>query len=100
VPGVTPSRRWSEASTRARPAGSSPVAPRWTLTPTRDGSRLTLENTFDERADRGMHAAGWHLCLAVLAAVLDGHDVDRVVGSRANDYGWSALRDRYDANLG
>jgi uncharacterized protein YndB with AHSA1/START domain len=73
---------------------------RWTLTPTQDGSRLTLEHTFDARAERGTYAAGWHLCLAVLAAVLDGHDVDRVVGSRANDYGWSALRDRYDANLG
>jgi hypothetical protein len=73
---------------------------RWTLTPTRDGSRLTLETTFDERADRGMYAAGRHLCLAMLAAVLDGHDLDRVVGSHANDYGWSALRDRYDANFG
>jgi uncharacterized protein YndB with AHSA1/START domain len=72
---------------------------RWTLTPTSNGSRLTLEHTFDERADRGMFAGGWHICLAVLTAVLDGHDAERVVGSRANDYGWSALRDRYDANL-
>jgi hypothetical protein len=47
-----------------------------------------------------MFAAGWHICLAVLAAVLDDHDVDRVVGSRANDYGWSALRERYDTTLG
>jgi hypothetical protein len=37
---------------------------------------------------------------SLLAAVLDGHDVEWVVGSRANDYGWSALRDRYDTNLG
>ncbi len=72
---------------------------RWTLTATPTGSRLTLEHTFDERTERGMYAAGWHICLAVLAAVLDGHAVGRVVGSRANDYGWSALRDRYDANL-
>lgn len=72
---------------------------RWTLTATPQGSRLTLEHTFDERADRAMYAAGWHICLAVLAAVLDGHDVERVVGERANDYGWSALRDRYETSL-
>jgi hypothetical protein len=64
------------------------------------GSRLTLEHTFEERPDSGMFATGWHICLAVLTAVLDGHDVNRVVGSRASDYGWSALRDRYDKNLG
>src|SRR5712691_7741319 len=72
---------------------------RWTLTSTQSGCRLTLEHTFDERADRGSFAAGWHLCLSVLTALLDGHDVERVVGSRANDYGWSALRDRYDSTL-
>jgi len=40
-----------------------------------------------------------HLCLAVLAAVLDGHAVERVVGARASDHGWEELRDRYDARL-
>jgi uncharacterized protein YndB with AHSA1/START domain len=72
----------------------------WTLTPTPNGSRLILAQTFAERAERGMYGAGWHICLAVLAVVLDGQNVDRVVGSRANDYGWPALRDRYDATLG
>jgi uncharacterized protein YndB with AHSA1/START domain len=72
---------------------------RWTLVPTPSGSRLTLEQTFDERADCGMYGAGWHICLAVLSVVLDDRHVDRVVGSRANDYGWPALRERYDANL-
>ncbi len=69
---------------------------RWTLTPTASGS---LEHTFDERADRGSFGAGWHLCLAVLSAVLDGHDVERVVGSRAIDYDWQSLEARYRASL-
>lgn len=72
---------------------------RWTLTPTESGCRLTLEHTFDEQADRGSFAAGWHLCLAVLVAQLDGHDVERVVGSRASDYGWESLEARYRASL-
>jgi hypothetical protein len=46
-----------------------------------------------------MYAAGWHSCLAVLVVVTDGRDAGRVVGGRANDYGWPALRDRYDASL-
>jgi uncharacterized protein YndB with AHSA1/START domain len=72
---------------------------RWTLAPTASGCRLTLEHTFDEHADRGSFAAGWHLCLAVLVALLDGHDVERVVGSRAIDYGWQSLEARYRAIL-
>jgi uncharacterized protein YndB with AHSA1/START domain len=70
---------------------------RWTLEPAGPGSRLTLEHIFDRRAESGSYAAGWHICLAVLAAVLDGNQVERVVGSRALDYGWSGLRDRYEA---
>jgi uncharacterized protein YndB with AHSA1/START domain len=72
---------------------------RWTLTPTPDGSRLTLAHTFDQRSECGMYGAGWHLCLAVLVVVLDGQDVPRVTGNRAHEYGWSTLRDRYDASL-
>lgn len=72
---------------------------RWTLEPAEDGTRLALEHTFDKRADDGALAAGWHLCLAVLDAVLDGHDVERVVGARALDYGWEALRARYESAL-
>jgi uncharacterized protein YndB with AHSA1/START domain len=73
---------------------------RWTLTPTASGSRLTLEHTFDKPAERASYGAGWHVCLAVLTAVLDGYDVERVVGKQALDYGWSALNERYAANPG
>jgi uncharacterized protein YndB with AHSA1/START domain len=73
---------------------------RWTLAPApAGGSVLTLEHTLDVRDDAAMNAAGWHLCLAALAANLDGHDVGRIVGIRARDCGWSALKDRYDAAL-
>jgi uncharacterized protein YndB with AHSA1/START domain len=72
---------------------------RWTLTPTVNGCRLTLEQTFDDREERGSFAAGWHLCLAVLTAALDDREVERVVGSRAGDYGWQSLEARYLASL-
>jgi uncharacterized protein YndB with AHSA1/START domain len=68
---------------------------RWTLAPTPTGSRLRLEHTFDERAELGSYGAGWHICLAVLTASLDGYEVERVVGMRALDYGWSGLNERY-----
>jgi len=70
---------------------------RWTLQPTEAGSRLTLEHTFEHHAESGSYAAGWHICLAVLATTIDGYEVERVVGSRALEYGWSELRDRYEA---
>ncbi|HEY2286273.1 MAG TPA: SRPBCC family protein [Streptosporangiaceae bacterium] len=73
---------------------------RWVVTPVAGGSRLTLEQTFDQPADAAMYAAGWHLCLAVLILAGRGPDVDRIVGERARDFGWAQLRDRYQASLG
>jgi uncharacterized protein YndB with AHSA1/START domain len=72
---------------------------RWTLQPTPGGSRLTLEHTFEPEGMAATFAAGWHICLAVLAAVLDGNDVERVVGQRATDYGWRALEAAYHNQL-
>jgi uncharacterized protein YndB with AHSA1/START domain len=68
----------------------------WTLTPTEGGCRLTLEHAFGDRSVGPSAAAGWHLCLAVLVARLDGEDVERVVGRRAFDYGWQSLASAYD----
>ena len=70
---------------------------RWRLSPTPAGTRLTLEQTFDVETEAPMYGAGWHICLAVLAVRLAGHDVDRVVGAQANDFGWETLRERYAA---
>jgi uncharacterized protein YndB with AHSA1/START domain len=72
---------------------------RWTLTRSPSGTRLVLEQTFFSEPESARYAAGWHICLAVLAAVLDGHDVARVVGPVSNDYGWDELRGRYDELL-
>lgn len=68
---------------------------RWTLEPVDGGSDLTLEHTVDEHDRWASFAAGWHICLAVLGAVLAGDDVDRVVGPRAEAYGWAHLKVRY-----
>jgi uncharacterized protein YndB with AHSA1/START domain len=68
----------------------------WTLTPTDTGTRLVLAETLDEYAEASRNGAGWHLCLAVLAAYFADDTVDRVVGPDADAYGWSDLRDRYE----
>lgn len=71
----------------------------WTLTPERGGTRLQLQHTFDQRPEAGSFAAGWHVCLATLALVSEGCDVERVVGARALDYGWADMKDGYDRLL-
>ena len=73
---------------------------RWELTPTGDGTTLVLRHTL---ADEGMSsavAAGWHLCLDVLDADLNGTPFGPVVGRRAQDYGWADLNQRYAEKLG
>ena len=70
---------------------------RWVLVPVPGGSRLTLEQTFDDRENAASYGAGWHLCLAVLEVLDSGQEADRIVGKRARDYGWAELRDAYQA---
>ena len=45
---------------------------RFELQPDGDGSLLTFVNTFAELGKAARDAAGWHTCLDVLAAHLDG----------------------------
>lgn len=73
---------------------------RWTLTPVEGGTDLELRQTFDDRTEAGSYAAGWRVCLATLAASDDGAPHERVVGHRARDYGWEALRDGYAGDFG
>ena len=58
------------------------------------GTRLTLQDTFAEHGKAARDGAGWHECLARLAADLDGAPV--------GEWGsvWSALHPRYVAHLG
>jgi uncharacterized protein YndB with AHSA1/START domain len=72
----------------------------WRLTPTADGTRLTMSDTLDGFADGSRNGAGWHICLGTLAAYLDDDDVERVVGADARTYGWDALDERYRALFG
>ena len=68
---------------------------RWELTPAGDGTRLTLRHTFAKRDEAPMFAAGWHLCVAVLARLLAGDPVGVIRGRDASAYGWDELRAAY-----
>ena len=62
-------------------------------------THLALTQTFAQQELVPMTAAGWHVCFTVLSLVLDGQDVERVVGEDAMDVGWDALRDAYVRNF-
>lgn len=59
-------------------------------------SVLTVTQTFTRAALVPMTAAGWHICLAVLSLLMEGRDVERVVGGDSAAVGWEALRDAYE----
>lgn len=73
---------------------------RWLLTPSETGCVLTLEHSMADRGPAPMNAAGWQLCLDVLAPNVDGTPTPRVVGPAALQHGWEALRDHYAQLLG
>ncbi|GHJ48128.1 hypothetical protein Cs7R123_54700 [Catellatospora sp. TT07R-123] len=73
---------------------------RWELAAAAAGTRLTLRHTTADRDWLPQVAAGWHLCLDVLARLLDGEPVQPIRGQSAMDHGWPALRDAYAATLG
>lgn len=66
-------------------------------TPT--STHLALTQTFAQQELVPMTAAGWHVCFTVLSLVLDGQDVQRVVGEDAMAVGWDGLRDAYVRNF-
>jgi uncharacterized protein YndB with AHSA1/START domain len=68
---------------------------RWRLTPRDAGCVLTLEHSMAQRDPAAMNAAGWHLCLDVLADNAAGSNTPRVVGPDAVEHGWESLRDDY-----
>jgi len=47
-----------------------------------------------------MIAAGWHLCLDVMAQLLGGEPIGPIRGAEALDFGWQRLHDDYAAQLG
>jgi uncharacterized protein YndB with AHSA1/START domain len=72
---------------------------RWQLEPSGNGTRLTLWHNID-RQFISMGAAGWHICLDVLARSLDGRPIGRHVGPDAMKVGWQRLNAEYAAQFG
>lgn len=69
---------------------------RWELEPLDGGrTRLTLWHNID-KGFIAMGAAGWHLCFDVLAHLLDGDPLGRIVGVDALKFeGWKRLHAEY-----
>ncbi len=70
---------------------------RWELEPVDGGTRLTLWTAIDHRYI-AMGAAGWHVCLDVLAHLLSGTPLGRIAGPEALAFpGWRRLHREYVA---
>jgi uncharacterized protein YndB with AHSA1/START domain len=69
---------------------------RWELEPTAAGTRLTLRHTSHNAGIEAMVAAGWHICVDVLAKLLGGEPVDAIRGRDAMGHGWEELRSKYE----
>jgi uncharacterized protein YndB with AHSA1/START domain len=68
---------------------------RWELEPLGGGTRLTLWHSIDRRYV-SWGAAGWHICLDVLAHVLSGIAVARIAGADTMKVnGWHRLTAEY-----
>jgi uncharacterized protein YndB with AHSA1/START domain len=72
---------------------------RWELEPLGKGTRLTLWHNID-RGFISMGAAGWHICFDVLAQLLTGDPIGRIVGSEAMKFGWPRLNAEYAKQFG
>ncbi len=73
---------------------------RWELEPLGSGTRLTLWHGI-ERRFISWGAAGWHICLDVLARHLAGAPIGRIVGAEALEFGgWQRLNVEYAKQSG
>jgi uncharacterized protein YndB with AHSA1/START domain len=73
---------------------------RWTLEPIAGGTRLTLWHDIDRRFV-AWGAAGWHICLDVLDARLDGEPIGRMAGPEVMQFaGWQRLSAEYAKQFG
>ena len=73
---------------------------RWELEATGDGTRLTLWHSIDRRFI-SWGAAGWHICFDVLARMLAGDPIGRIVGVDAMKFeGWQRLNVEYAKQFG
>lgn len=73
---------------------------RWQLEPHGKGTRLTLWHQIDRRFV-AWGAAGWHICLDVLAGLLDGQPIGRKAGPEVMQFaGWQRLSGEYAKQFG
>ena len=73
---------------------------RWELESLGSGTRLTLWHSIDRRFV-AWGAAGWHICLDVLAHLLSGIAIARIVGADAMKFdGWQRLKAEYARQFG
>jgi Activator of Hsp90 ATPase homolog 1-like protein len=73
---------------------------RWELDPLDSGTRLTLWHNIDRRFI-AWGAAGWHICLDVLAHLLSGIAIARIAGAEAMKFeGWQRLKAEYAKQFG
>lgn len=102
---VGPATTRESAEFDALPADVISVEPghelvhRWgddTITWRISGDRLDCINVLAIPEMASYNAAGWQVCFAVLAAILEGEEQERLVGARAKEYGWSQLQQRYE----
>ncbi len=67
----------------------------WQFAPSGRQTQLQVVHTLADRARYAETAAGWHLCLTVLADRIGGGHAPRCVGGDALGAGWEGLRDAY-----
>jgi hypothetical protein len=73
---------------------------RWQLEPTLNGTKLTLWHAIDRRFI-SWGAAGWHISLDSLDALLAGHPIGRIAGADAMKLeGWQRLNLEYAKQFG
>jgi uncharacterized protein YndB with AHSA1/START domain len=73
---------------------------RWTLERRDEGCLLTLEHSFADRMKAARDGAGWHICLAALAAAMEGHAAPDRGSAQSLPDGWSELNDDYQRRFG
>ncbi len=72
---------------------------RWELEASGGGTRLTLWTNLGRRFI-SWGAAGWHICFDVLARLLAGEPIGRIVGPEAMKFDWQRLRAEYAKQFG
>src|SRR5437879_13588511 len=72
---------------------------RWELEAFGGGTRLTLWHNIDRRFI-SWGAAGWHIAFDVLAHLLSGTPIGRIVGADAMKFGWQRLVAGYATQFG